>query len=427
MIKGKKFLITQPMIHGINGSTTAALELADYLRTEGADVVIYTHHYDDPAKSFFEEKNIKVVRSQEDPEFSLSDFDYVWVHSQILPLSIIRALGGTLPKKLPKFIFHHMSALDNIPDESPYIFDLEEKLSSKTLFVSSKTQEKQMKYFTENPEFGLFKNPSPKYYSELEYTPSKDLKNILIVSNHPPQEVIEAKALLEDRGLTVTSFGETSGEYSLITPDVLKKFDMVITIGKTVQYCLTASIPVYVYDHFGGSGYLDDNSYELAADRNFSGRHSKAQTAESLVEDITSRYAAAVDYQVKNRKKFINDFSIDKILPSMLKNIKSRSVESFDLRYMNVVIAAQIFGRLRFESGARDWNNAKLSDNLSKEVRRLETFITELRENIDDLHKNVEFERERIQKIMESRSYKFGTVVAKPVRLTKTLMKRYLR
>ena len=111
----------------------------------------------------------------------------------------------------------------------------------------------------------------------------------------------------------------------------------------------------------------------------------------------------------------------------MLKNIKSRSVESFDLRYMNVVIAAQIFGRLRFESGARDWNNAKLSDNLSKEVRRLETFITELRENIDDLHKNVEFERERIQKIMESRSYKFGTVVAKPVRLTKTLMKRYLR
>jgi hypothetical protein len=47
---------------------------------------------------------------------------------------------------------------------------------------------------------------------------------------------------------------------------------MVVTIGKTVQYGLACGVPVYVYDKFGGPGYLDRTNFAAAKRCNFSGR-----------------------------------------------------------------------------------------------------------------------------------------------------------
>ena len=38
----------------------------------------------------------------------------------------------------------------------------------------------------------------------------------------------------------------------------------MITIGKTVQYCLLSATPVFVYDYLGGFGYLDASNIERA-------------------------------------------------------------------------------------------------------------------------------------------------------------------
>ncbi len=62
------------------------------------------------------------------------------------------------------------------------------------------------------------------------------------------------------------------GEFKLITPEVLKDFDAVITIGRTVQYCLALGIPVYCYDRFGGPGWITESNIESASKFNFSGR-----------------------------------------------------------------------------------------------------------------------------------------------------------
>ena len=55
----------------------------------------------------------------------------------------------------------------------------------------------------------------------------------------------------------------------LVTPELIQKYDVVLTIGKTVQYALLGNKVVYCYDHFGGMGYLSLKNYEIARYHNF--------------------------------------------------------------------------------------------------------------------------------------------------------------
>jgi hypothetical protein len=59
---------------------------------------------------------------------------------------------------------------------------------------------------------------------------------------------------------------------AITSAELLDHYDCVISIGKTVQYCLVQGIPVFLYDRFGGPGYLNESNYELAEYYNFSGR-----------------------------------------------------------------------------------------------------------------------------------------------------------
>lgn len=260
MYSGKQFLITQPMIYGYNGSTMVTVELARYLTDEGADVTIYTYTYDYPIKAELDNiDSFKVVVAGDDESLSLNDFDYIWIHSQVLPVSIVDEMAYELPRHMPKFIFLHMSPFDWIPDERPYIYEMEEKLSSKTLVISEEVEaviEKYLHSTMEGIDYGYFRNPAPMNFVNSRYKPSSQLKNILVVSNHPPGELNDAINLMKEMGLNVALFGEMGDEYKSITPEILSQYDVVITIGKTVQYCLVMGVPVYIYDKFGGCGYL---------------------------------------------------------------------------------------------------------------------------------------------------------------------------
>lgn len=110
------------MIYGYNGSTMVTVELARYLTDEGADVTIYAYAYDYPIKAELDNiDSFKVVVASDDESLSLNDFDYIWIHSQVLPVSIVDEMTHELPRHMPKFIFLHMSPFDWIPDERPYI------------------------------------------------------------------------------------------------------------------------------------------------------------------------------------------------------------------------------------------------------------------------------------------------------------------
>ena len=50
---------------------------------------------------------------------------------------------------------------------------------------------------------------------------------------------------------------------AITSAELLDHYDCVISIGKTVQYCLVQGIPVFLYDRFGGPGYLNESNYDL--------------------------------------------------------------------------------------------------------------------------------------------------------------------
>ncbi len=392
-ITGKRFLITQPMMHWICGSTIVTLELAEYLKSQGAKVTIYTCFYDEPLKSICQKRKIKVHESKNRPQYKLTDFDYIWVHSQILPLSLVEALGKKLPSKMPAFIFLHMSGMDWIPDEKPWIYNLENLLSSKSLFICEEIKKVNQPMLDKNIDTGYFENPAPLSFAQRTAPPKSKLHDILIISNHPPQEIEKAKQILRTKHhVNVQSLGEDEELYKILDINTLSQFDAVITIAKTATYCLVSGTPVYVYDSFGGGvGWLTKDNFKQAKKRNFSGYQNKfypdyigggfvKKTAEQIVKEILTGYANALKYQTTNQPKFQKEFIINEIFPQLLANIQPRQdIQKFPSDYKDMVLASQDLANKHFEWASIIHNLDDIIENLNNQNSYLQDQIQELK------------------------------------------------
>ena len=338
---GLRILITHPFLYEINGATLVTLELADYLQSRGDKVTVYTNTFHDPIRAVFENRGIHVDVFRNHPHYRLQDFDLVWINSQTFPVSLLEELGGSAKLvHAPKFIFMHMSAHAECADEMPYIYGFEEALSSLSLFVSEEALGVNRKFYEQLPPTALYQNPAPLEYcfadelSSLAHSSrkraassaasvtaptapsaSKPLQKLLVVANYPCDELREIKPLLQGQGIAVDYLGLCGDKYELLTAQTLARYDAVISIGKTVQYCLVAGMPIYVYGQFGGPGWLTDRNFAKAESRNFSGRGFRDKTPEEIVDDLLSGHAAARKYAAKRRTKFQAKFSIDQVIP----------------------------------------------------------------------------------------------------------------
>lgn len=396
-IAGKRFLITQPMMHWICGSTVVTLELAEYLKSQGAIVTIYTCFYDEPIKSICKNKKITVHESKKHPRYKLSDFDYIWVHSQVLPLSIVEALSKKLPAKMPAFIFLHMSGMDWIPDEKPWIYNLENLLSSKSLFISEEIKKINQSMLDPKIDTGYFRNPTPNSFCKRTSPPENKLRNLLIISSHPPKEIEIAKDILvKKHHISIKSLGEDMEYYKILDIDTLSQFDAVITIAKTVPYCLVSGTPVYIYDSFGGGpGWLNSNNFEQVRKRNFSGYQNKfypnyvgdgfvKKTANQIVKEILSGYSDALKYQTANQSKFQKEFVIDEVFPQLLSSIHLRSdIQSFSKEYKEMVLASQNLADKHFEWASIIHNLDDIILDLNNQNSQLQDRAKEAQENLD--------------------------------------------
>ena len=266
----------------------------------------------------------------------MRDFDYIWVNHQTLPASIIKELKDCV--KIPIFIFNHMSPFENIPIERPYIWDLEEKLASISVFNSQETLKEQKGFFKSSQLKIVLPNPAPEEFSKIIIEPNKSVKKVLIVSNHVPPEIFSAGKLLNKKGISVTYASTDSIKPLLIDAVYISRFDVVISIGKTVQYCLTAGVPIYVYDYFGGPGYINTDNFLASEEKNFSGRGFEVKTAENIAEEIIKNYTDALNYQRDRRVDFIYKFSIHKTLPLVINELNTKKAPRFTKRYVDYLL-----------------------------------------------------------------------------------------
>jgi hypothetical protein len=340
-------------------------------------------------------------------DLRLADFDYVWVNSQVLPTAFAEQLAADALDATPCFVFNHMSSLPYAPDEHPYMYGLEEWLASANIHVSEETRTKLTRFFHECPPGSLYPNPAPTRFCELQREYVTAPRRFLIVSNHHAPEVQHARTLLEDRGCEVVHFGQGGEEYGLVTPEVLAAFDVVITIGKTVQYCLVSGTPVFVYDYFGGFGYLNSDNVEDSAWHNFSGRGGVTRSGEEIVTQLFDGYDAAVEYQQAMRPAFIDRYSIAEVLPRLLASLEPRSLEPPSEPFAAALLSAQTFGHRYCRTwGAHDDARVRIRD-LEQEVSLLHQENATLRDETARLAALVD-------QILQSRSFRLGYAALKP-------------
>jgi len=324
-----------------------------------------------------------------------------------------------------------MSGLDSVPDEKPYIYLLEEKLSSLSLFISDETKKKIVKLLNKNMNFSFFKNPAPVELCQTSYKINKKINKILVVSNHPPDELLEACKILSFQKISTTFFGEKGDRYEIITKDILSQYDVIITIGKTVQYCLVMGIPVYIYDHFGGSGYLNNQNFTKAMKSNFSGRENQKHNADFIAKDIINRFNESIIWTQTNHQEMIKKFSIKEVLPPILNKVKQKKLKPFDKKYTEMLINTQIFAQNRFVVGGYNWIESRKNESLNKENKELELSLNKKNEEIISLkhiinkykieNRKYLILKDNFKKILESKTYKLGCFLTWPIYRLKKL------
>ena len=179
---------------------------------------------------------------------------------------------------------------------------------------------------------------------------------------------------------------------------------MVITIGKTVQYCMLSATPVFVYDYLGGFGYLDAENIERARYANFSGRGGVKMTAKEIAEALLDNYEAATAYFFSQREAWRNLYSLDERVDEVFALAQPREALSFPyLGYTKVLLQQERFA-VRFW---RTW----------AEYHTLFAWTEDSREMIDQLVSSIE-------DIKGSVSFKAGRAITSPARLVRDLLSR---
>lgn len=361
-LSGFRVLITQSALERIGGSEVQAYELADYLLTQGAEVTLFVWFAGSPMLDIVQRRGIRVIIRGDSSENSLraSDFDLIWVQHQVLPESVIRTLNDSSETRV---VFAHMSPYSELHIEHPYLFQLEERVGALSLFNAPVTQNAlRTMYSASMKRFALYPNPVPVEFCANKYKVQSAIQRVLIVSNHPPCEVQEASAILRGQGIVVDSLRDVIGEERgvLTSASLLSQYDVVISIGKTVQYCLTLGVPVYVYDRFGGPGYLNDDNFTIAEYYNFSGRVSShgdslvhaLRESESLrldpqvlADDVIERYSQAAVFQHKNIEDYRAKYSISSVVDKLVTVMRSQSFgfvrNLLDSDYIDYIINAE--------------------------------------------------------------------------------------
>lgn len=303
------------------GSEIVALEVAEWFAAQGDAVTLASNLIGPPVAD--EVEGFTLTGGVEC--LTLSDFDVVWCQHDLLTLLPLEAWTALADRRLP------LAALVSLSPFEPYEHVdglIAEALGAEIFANSPETADEVAR---RNPgkidraAIRVFHNAAPPAYFAPRPPLSPSLRRILIVSNHVPEELTQAIALMRGRGVEVSMIG-AEGERRRVTPADLAAADAVITIGKTAVYALASGTPVYLYDHFGGDGWLNAANAGINAHHNFSGRPARRRlTATAILRELFEGYSAAAASAAHLGAGFPrNAFSLDHHLQALRQRALTR-------------------------------------------------------------------------------------------------------
>lgn len=377
--EGKNVLISQLRLHDYAGSEIVTLEIAEYFVSKGANVSIVTFSYGEPIdKEFKAIKGVNLYRygSDEINEYlDKQNIDLMWVHHQIIPRQLVENPRDT------KFIFHHMSPYIEV--EQPFAWRIERSLADLVLVHSEATKDiiEKEGLLSDIPEkIKVLGNPAPDYFLDKAFAKRTTLKKLLVISNHIQDEVELAISLLEGNGVRVDKFGAGQESYRRIRPSDINNYDAVLTIGKTVQYSLLAKVPVFLYDRFGGPGYLLKENFNKSRELNFSGKGYGFMTPEAVSSALIGDYKKAAEFAAGLDENLINDLTLSKKLDKELKGLVNanshKKLDSRDVKaYFYIISIVNSFTPKTARTGR---SNSDLVKALRKTILKRDKQINDL-------------------------------------------------
>lgn len=299
-----RILILNHTFRYLAGSEINALQLANALKFMGHQVVIGTLLIGERMHRLADLNGVEVVDLLNDEQASLN-YDLVWAHhAPILTHVLCRKNLSNC-----RLLFSSLSPLT--PLESPPVFfrDLH------CLLVHSQKNQTHLLELGASPErLHLFPNFAPPAFFEKTKKPdNRILRRIAVVSNHLTPEVRQMSVIARSHGIVVDFIG-LSGKILYVDEHVLLPYDVVVSIGKTAQYCFAQKIPFFCYDHFGGPGYLNPENFETAHIGNFCGRSFRRKlTGIRMYQQIIDEYPKAcgdLDY-LRSKAELLFDLRVN--------------------------------------------------------------------------------------------------------------------
>lgn len=275
----QRVLIANHGLEKLAGSEIHALQLARYFQEIGADVTLGCLVQGEPFLSSARDAGLSIADLR-DPVLR-RDWDLIWTHQQSCYLRV-HAMAGLRAR------LHVHGCL------SYFVRQEQPPLGAAATNVRLVANSEETRYHL-GGNLDVLRNITPKVFlanPKTSHPPSP--ARIAIVSNHPPCEVRNAADLLRAEGVDVIIYG-SEDQPLFIDETVLPGFDVVVSIGKTVQYALAQAVPVFVYDHFGGPGYMSRETWQDHEAKNYSGRSANnKQEAPALVRMLMDGYREAL-------------------------------------------------------------------------------------------------------------------------------------
>ncbi len=341
----KKVLLTNLMLCDFTGSELHILSIAKQFKKRGYEVICAVIYSAYPMRYLAEKYEIKLIHITEET-LPYKHYDVVFgQHGIVLDYLIFH--NEITYKKLILSVLSPMELF-----EYPSYFEESAQL---ILANSLETKNKLIRYGINREKIRVFPNyAEDEYFNNYNIRVQNRLEKILIVSNHLPKELIGLKNILEADKIKCDVVG-IQGEKVLITAEIIKQYDLVITIGKTIQYCFAMGIPVYCYDIWGGPGYINKNNFIQAEEYNFSGRgFDRRLSAQELYEDILEGYKQALEQlawlnRISHEKYDLNK-NFEDVINIPLAEERILNYKEHTLRYLmvsNEALIREVYHRIK--------------------------------------------------------------------------------
>ena len=335
--KGKKILLTNVYMKNFSGSELDTITIANYLSDNGYDVTIFSLEFGFPLLSEFND-DIKIINYDSVDKLD-KKYDLLWGHH----FPLIDYLIFNLKIEFDYISYISLSSFE-LYEFVPVYYD---KLSY-VAALSNEARDALKEQGINVKNIDIFSNYSYKKYYDNAKKANDSLKKICIVSNHVADEVLDFVNIARENNIVVDIFGK-GYRFVKVDDSLLKEYDLVISIGKTVNYALSLKIPVYLYDIHGGDGYVTSDNIAKSHYYNFSGRYSGIKlSGQELFNDIVNNYKNALDNLESNYDYAFNSFCFEKKIDEVLDKIFNGSKVNLNTlieKYYDYSRSSQLFVR----------------------------------------------------------------------------------